>query len=42
MQKYSPNVLLPELLGLADEGTTILQNVEKCLPNYKAEYFRIL
>ena len=42
MQKYSPNVFLPELLGPADESTTILQNVEKYLLSYKAEYFRIL
>jgi len=42
MQKYSPNVFLPELLDPADKSTTTLQNVEKYLPNYKAEYFRIL
>jgi hypothetical protein len=42
MQKYSPNVFLSELLGPSNEGTTILQNVEKYLPNYKAEYFRVL
>ena len=42
MQKYSPNMLLPELLGPEDdEGITIIQNVEKYLPNYKAEYFSI-
>jgi len=28
-QKYSPNTFLPELLDPADEGTTILQNIEK-------------
>jgi hypothetical protein len=41
-QKYSPNVSLRGLLGPADSGTTIRRNTEKCLPNYRAEYFRRL
>jgi hypothetical protein len=29
IQKYSPNVFLPEKLGPGDEGTTTPGNVEK-------------
>ena len=42
IQNYPPNVFLPELLDPADDGITIFQNVEKYLPSYKGEYFRIL